>query len=225
MHRTMTRKPQPKPKPLRAWPTVPKLCPGGTVVILAGGPSLTRADVEYVRDKADAVIAINNTFKLAPWATILFASDRRWWVWHKGAPKFAGRKYTLSITAGKMFQDVLVLRNSGREGLDADPSALKHGYNGAHMSINLAVHLGAKRIILLGVDMQRGPKGEEHWHGHHPNMARSNFKAFIRTMQTTVNPLNDLGIEVINCSPRSALECFPKMPLREALPERLGVAC
>lgn len=218
---------RPKPKPKVEWPIVPTLCPGGTVVILGGGPSLTRGDVDYVRDKCDAVIAINNTYTLAPWATALYGADGKWWRWHKGVPSFTGLKYSLSPSARQFTKlGVQVLRNAGRSGLELEPNGLKHGYNGAYMSINLAVHFGAKRIILLGVDMQTGPKGEEHWHKDHPNRSRSPYKLFIKSFQHIVNPLTDLGVEVINCSPRSALECFPKMALTEALPARVeAIAC
>ena len=214
-----------KPKPLHTWPTVPRLCPGGTVVILAGGPSLTREDVEYVRAKADAVIAINNTYQLAPWATALYGADGIWWRWHKGAPTFTGLKYSLSRGAS-MFKDVQILKNSGSRGLETEPTGLKNGRNGAFQAINLAVHFGAKRIILLGVDMQKGPKGEEHWHKDHPNRSRSPYGVFLKYFESLVNPLNDLGVEVINCSPRTALKIFPIMPLRVALPPReMEVAC
>ena len=40
--------------------TAPVLCAGGTVVCLATGPSLTKEDAEYCRDKADCVIAVND---------------------------------------------------------------------------------------------------------------------------------------------------------------------
>lgn len=203
--------------PRLVFATVPKLCPGGTVAIFAGGPSLTQADVDYCRGKVDASIAINNSYKLAPWVTALYAADRKWWTWHKGCPGFKGLKYTLSPTAPRMYPDVQLLKNTGREGLDVNPTGLHHGYNGTHQAMNLAVHFGAKRIVLLGVDM-RPLDGKEHWHGDHPNKSRSPYKLFIRMVGTLVNPLNDLGIEVINCSPRSALECFPKRSLRDVLP-------
>jgi hypothetical protein len=201
------------------WPRVPRLCSGGTVAIFAGGPSLTPEDVDYCRDKVDASIAVNNSYKLAPWATALYAADGRWYKWHQGVPSFKGLKYTLSQSAGK-WPDVQVLKNAGSSGLELEPFGLRNGRNGGYQAINLAVHFGAKRIILLGFDMQRGPKGQEHWHGDHPNRSRSPYTLFLKYFQFLVNPLNDLGVEVINCSPVSALEVFPKAALRVALPAR-----
>jgi hypothetical protein len=79
-------------------PSVPKLCPGGTVVCIGGGPSLTRDDVDYCRGKA-FVIAINDAYKLAPWADALYACDGLWWRWHKGVPSFDGPKFALTKPA------------------------------------------------------------------------------------------------------------------------------
>ena len=195
--------------------TVPKLCPGGTVVCIASGPSLTKDDVEYVRGKADRVIVVNNGYQIAPWADFLVASDLQWWNWHKGAKDFKGIKYATSKHV--KWSGVQILRNEGGSGLSLNPSGIKHGLNSGYRGINVAVHLGAKRIILLGYDLQQGPNREEHWHGEHPNRSRSPYKVFIKRFQTLVEPLQELGIEVINCSPRTALECFPVKPLREVL--------
>lgn len=207
---------KPKPPALDSWPSVPRLCDGGTVVIFAGGPSLTQADVDYCRDKVDASICVNNSYQLAPWATAIWASDGRWWNWHKGVPSFHGLKYSLTRSAAK-WPGVQVLRNSGSRGLDTDPTGIRNGRNGTYSAINCAVHFGAKRILLLGVDMKRGPKGQEHWHGEHPNRSRNPYGVFIKFFEFIVNPLEDLGVSVVNCNPDSALKCFPRQPLREVL--------
>src|SRR5690349_21512799 len=58
--------------------------PNSEVAILASGPSMTPKIADLVADwKSKAgnrkVIAINTTFKLAPWADVLFACDLPWW--------------------------------------------------------------------------------------------------------------------------------------------------
>ena len=42
-----------------------------------------------------------------------------------------------------------------------------NGNSGAG-AINLAYHFGARRILLVGMDMKPGPNGEKHWHPDHP---------------------------------------------------------
>jgi len=206
-----------KPRP-RIYASVPKLWPGETVVCIASGPSLTEADVNYVRGRAH-VIAINNNWELAPWADVLHANDGRWWHWHKGVPSFKGLKYSLSHSA-RMWPDVNVLRRAhDAKGISFDPKALcNYGLNSGYAAINLAVHLGAKRIILLGYDMQVGPNKEEHWHKDHRNRSRSEYPIFLRRFSAMTEPLEKAGIEVINCTRRTAIETFPLMSLEDALP-------
>jgi hypothetical protein len=206
---------------------VPRLWPGGTIACLGGGPSLTQDDVDHVRGRADGVIAINDTFRLAPWADVLYACDAKWWYWHwkKGAGQFAGLKFALAPQpevrgvktrfneAFRPYRGVTVLRNTGDSGLELDPTALRAGRNSGYQAINLAVHLGAKRVILLGYDMRGG-----HWHQGHPDGSRPPFNICLRRFETLVEPLRKIGVEVLNCTPRSALTAFPCAAVREVLP-------
>ena len=204
--------------------TIPKLWPGGTVVCMASGPSLTKDDAEYCRGKADGVIVVNTTYQMAPWADALIASDVRWWGWHKGAKDFAGLKYATSRAV--KWAGVQWIKNTGRDGLELQPNGIRHGLNSGYRAINLAVHFGAKRIILLGYDMKRGdgPDRLEHWHGDHPIASRSAYPIFCKHFLTLVEPLKAIGVEVLNCTPGSALDCFPKAQLRDVLREPLSVA-
>ena len=211
--------PQPNaPTPSR----VPRLCPGGTVVCLGGGPSLTREDVDYCRGRA-TVIAINNAHELAPWADALIASDADWWRFHKGVPSFAGLKYCvthprnhlpIALDAG-----IVMLRGTGDTGLELSPSGIRTGCHTGAAAINLAVHFGAARVLLLGYDGQR-TGGEEHWFGVHPPKLRrwSNYDLFADRLARLVDPLARAGVTVINCSRQTAYTCFPRQPLTEALP-------
>ena len=197
---------------------VPPLCPGGTVVCLASGPSLVPDDVEYCRGKA-TVIAVNDSWRLAPWADALIGSDSAWWRYHKGVPDFPGLKFCLESSAA-VFPGMTVLRNTGETGIEADPTGLRTGRNSGAAAINLAVHFGAKRIILLGYDMDAPDQNKTHWFGNHPQGLRGGspyplFRAMIATM---VDPLKHAGVQVINASRATALECFPRLPLTEALP-------
>ncbi len=194
--------------------TVPRLCPGGTVACLASGPSLTPEDVAAVRD-LDAVIVINTTYQLAPWATALYAADAKWWTWHHGATDFAGLKYSMSPPAAEW--GVQILKNTGPHGLELQPTGLRTGMNSGYQAIGLAVHFGAKRVLLLGYDMQLGPKREMHWHKDHPKPVVSEYQKFLTAFATLVTPLREAGVEVLNCTRRTALTCFPCVPLADAL--------
>lgn len=202
--------------PQRIYATVPKLCPGGTVVCVASGPSLTKEDVDYCRDKADAVIVINTTYQLAPWATALYAADWIWWHWHKGVPSFGGLKYTLDRQATR-WKGVQLLKKTGKIGLETDPSCLRTGRNSGYQAVNLAYHSGASRIVLLGYDMQTGYNGKEHWHPDHPVARHSPYKIFESFFHSLVSPLAEAGVSVVNCTRQTALTAFPRADLREVL--------
>lgn len=189
---------------------VEKLWPGETVVCIASGPSLTKQDVDFVRGKA-RVIAINTSYQLAPWADCLWACDSRWWQWHQGAKDFKGLKFAL--TKASAAWGVTVLKNTGTNGLETNPQGLKNGRNGGYQAIGLAVHLGAKRIVLLGYDMQKGPKGEQHWHPDHPNKMGPDYRKWLGLFETLVQPLAKRGIEIVNCTRSTQLDCFPKASL------------
>jgi hypothetical protein len=189
-----------------------------TFVLIGGGPSLTLEDVEFVRGKA-RVIAINDAYLLAPWADVLYAADRSWIDRHYGVPCFKGRKYSIDSKDPTPRQDWTVLRNTGPLGLEMDPSGLRAGFNSGYQAINLAVHLGARQIILLGYDMS--PDGvREHWFKDPPDRQPSPYAEMRAAFDSLVEPLTQLGISVVNCSRRTALTAFPCASLTDALMER-----
>lgn len=206
--------------------TVPRLWPGETVVILGGGSSLTAADVNFVRGKARVIAikeagccAIPGHVAPAPWADVLYAADEKYWRFVKGAPDFAGLKYAIEQTDTPpiVWPGVQVLRDTGKHGLELDPSGLRTGYNSGYQAINLAVHLGAARIVLLGFDCWRGPSGHQNWFGPHPTHLESPYPIFLQAFASLVEPLAAAGVAVANCSRRTVLTAFPRASLEDVL--------
>ena len=193
---------------------------GHVAVVLATGPSLNVDDVEYVKGRAK-VIAVNDAYRLAPWADALYASDQSWWAKHKGVQEFSGMRYSVSQSRKpKPFgglPDVCVLANTGTAGLETDPRGLRTGKNSGFAAINLAVHFGVSRILLLGYNL--GPVNRvRHFFGDHKGLGNhSPYHVFIQKFQTLVEPLQKIGVSVINCTQPTRLRCFPCQPLREAL--------
>ncbi len=195
-----------------------------TVVCIATGPSLTLEDVDYCRGKA-TIVAVNDAHKLAPWADYLYSSDRYWWMYHHGVMDFAGRRRGIEHAVGRSDARVLKLgiktyRNTGCEGIETSPTGLRTcANNSGGAAVNLAVHLGAQRIILLGYDMGYGAGDQRHFFGNHPTglSNQHNFPSWRRAFKTMVEPLQLLGIHVVNCTPTTSLEAFPCRPLSEVL--------
>jgi hypothetical protein len=204
---------------------VPRLWPGATVVCLGGGPSLTKQQVDLAAGRARA-LAINDAWRLAPWADVLYACDWRWWQTYDGVPGFAGLKVTLSNSRGHLdaWPDIRMVENTGTEGLEDAPTGLRTGRNGGYQAINLAVHLGARRVVLLGYDMKAAPDGRTHWFGDHADWPTRTtiYETVMRPhFAGLVAPLARRAVEVVNATPESALDAFPKMRLEEVLADRL----
>ena len=142
-----------------------------------------------------------------------------WWRWHQGAMTFRGRKYALEASDRRWPEGagIQVLKNTGERGLELDPTGLRHGRNSGYQAINLAVHLGAARIVLLGYDMQAARSGRSHYFGDHPDRSKPSFSACLMLFETLVEPLQRLGIAIVNCTRETALTAFPRQSLREAL--------
>jgi hypothetical protein len=195
--------------------SVPRLWPGETVVCLASGPSLTQADVDACRGRA-RVIAIKDAIRLAPWADALYACDARWWKHHAQALTYTGPRFALEAKAQEWAQ---VLENTGELGLEVQPTGLRTGKNSGYQAINVAVHFGARRIVLLGYDMQPD-RNQHHWFGKHPySHVTPPYDVFLRCFPSIVGPLRAMGVEVINATRSTALTCFPQRSLEDALAE------
>lgn len=194
--------------------TVPRLWAGETVVCIGGGPSLNSDDVMACRGRA-RVIAINDAYKLAPWADVLYACDYAWWRAHGGVPMFSGLRFSLDRRASRY--GVQILQNTGVAGLELEPTGLRTGHNGGYQAINLAVHFGARRIVLLGYDMQR-TDNKAHWFGDHPTgLNNPPLPLFIPQFEQVAPLLRARGIDVINSSRETALTMFPRQSLQAAL--------
>lgn len=180
-----------------------------TWLCIAAGPSLTRADCDAMRGKYTTV-AINCAVFFAPWSDYWYGADDRFWGYY--GPKgdwFKGQRY--SITARR--EGIIRWRPTGWS---------SHGGNSGHQSVQLAVEHGAKRVLLLGYDHQH-TNGKSHFHGDHPNTNRvklgnaKNCPQWVNKMERTSLDLKKRGVEVINLSRETALECFPRSTVDEWL--------
>jgi len=194
---------------------------GECVAIVGAGPSAKKAGVETLRDRIH-VIAINESFKLCPWAEILYGCDKAWWDHHRGLPDFAGLRLCHDGTACQYYkglQRIWIDNPAGDELLFDRPTYLGAGGTSAFQAMNLALQFGATGILLVGVDctLEHG----EHWFGRYPspmnNPAQSNVVRWKKAFDGAAYGLRKRGIDVVNCSPISALVNYPKMTIPEAL--------
>ena len=194
-------------------------------VLVASGPSLTQEQVDYVRGKA-VVIVINDNYRLAPWADHHYACDSQWWKWHEDDPtllNFQGQKWsqTESWTAEDMEHftkkhRIRFVKSQSGQGLSTEEGLIYQGSNSGYQAINLAYHLGAKKIVLLGYDMQM-TNGKSHWFGDHPNNVKSSYTNWMPFYENLAKSLPGYGLDIINCTKETALTCFPRQSLEEVI--------
>jgi hypothetical protein len=202
--------------------TVPREWTGSTAFVLGCGPSLKHFDADVLRGHGP-VITINDSFMLAPWADVLYFTDEPWYrLREREIRKMFQGRYFVTLD-NEQVQGVHHLKNSGEFGLETDPTMLRHGHNGGFAAINLAYHFGARRIVLLGIDMKISPKKELHWNNRPGwQYAPEKFQEIMTTwmlpmFDTLRQPLEEAEVEVINCNTDSALKIWPQIPLEEVL--------
>lgn len=189
------------------------------MVVIASGPSLTEADVDHVRGKA-AVIAVSDNYQIAPWADHLYAYDTTWWGYHKPivAHCFRGRLWTGCERVKDIYPDITFVPTR-RGDADVGDRYLVNGQNSGLQALCLAAYLKARRILLLGFDIQH-TGGERHWFGRHPKGWGNADTAhkWVRHFDRIAPQFACRDVEVINCSRETALQCFPRATITEALP-------
>lgn len=163
------------------------------------------------------VIVINTTFRLAPWADMLYGCDACWWETYirEVRTTFAGELWTQDRKA-QLHHGVRWIESAPGKGLSRKPGLIHQGMNSGFQTINLAYHAGVDRIILLGFDLQGG-----HWHGKHPlPLTNTTPPLFVRWKEHFASLAADLRttpVKVVNCTPTTALEAFPRALLADEL--------
>jgi hypothetical protein len=174
-----------------------------TAVIVASGPSAIEAPLDLVKGVLHTIV-VNDSWKLAPWADVLFACDERWWFKNNGLPEFHGLKIAAS-TRCKDFDGVHYVPMQGN--------------NSGFGAVRLAILYGAKRIILVGFDMHQ--RSGLHWHGEHPtglrNATAEKMERWREEMDRAARKYGVAGLEIINTSRDSALTRYPYRPFIEAV--------
>lgn len=166
-----------------------------TAAILAGGPSLNKGIAEAALASGAMVVVVNDSWKLAPTADILFACDEKWWAENPDAMKFSGQKIACQKVPDVDFVEPVGIRPGSNSALQATCWVMKY----------------VDRVALFGVDLRDDQL--THWHG--PGMVQPNASTFAnaRKAWNRVQPL----CEIVNCNPRSSVKRFPIMSLEQAL--------
>lgn len=224
---------------------------GCAVVIIGGGPSLALEQVALVKQAHDdgrvRCIAVNDAYLWAPWADVNYFADASWWVQHNaGVAKpalgltahqvrerfaaFRGEKCSIQSQAPNIADDAVhILRNKTHplhsNGLSLDPTMIVTGRHGGYQACNLAILAGAKTIILLGMDGREAKDGKTHFHGGHRDPTPQDAYSWYRKAWSEGEAeMKAAGVKVLNATPGTAIDTFPKVALADALARSLETA-
>ena len=191
---------------------------GKTVVIAGQGPSLVPAQLTYLQEHL-TTIALKDTYIHAPNASIVYACDRIWWAdrWKTDQALRDHRGIRLCLDWQRMdtgIPDLWWLKSAGAKGLAATPGYVKHSNNTGQQAVDLAVGMGAKRILLLGYTMKQ-VNGRSHFHDRHQNIDNAILDTYRGNMTIAAKQLAVLGVSVYTVG-ETALKCFPNIDFNQA---------
>lgn len=195
------------------------------VAIYGTGPSI--GDIQWKLPSLDVkTIAINaaiNYIKADFWFTLdpgtlnrlLMSRQRNGTIYYAAVPDDYGTKSaTYWRHRASAEGNVIFLRRITGDGFSASKEGLSpnnysiHTGNSAWGALQLAVHMGARKIALFGVDGYGN-----YYMGGKPR----DLSMMADLFESAVGDLQRLGVEVVNGSPYSVVNCFPKLEAKEAL--------
>ncbi len=116
-------------------------------------------------------------------------------------------------------------------GLSSDPSVIHHGHGSGFTLVNLAYLMGAERIVLLGYDLKYAPDYDgraqavgstpRHYFGEYPPALQHWPKVHVRNgvhveLLDLYRSVARQGlVEIVNCTPGSAIDCFPMRDIHD----------
>jgi len=224
---------------------VPRIWPDSQVFILGGGPSFL--DVfgvpPEIQDKMKSgqllphsagaylhelhprrCVGVNNAYQLGNWIDVLFFGDCGWYLPHRERlAQWPG----LKITSCRRFENKsrdesetikYLKRDKTKLGISRNPSTVCWNNNSGFAAISVAAHLGARQIVLLGFDMTLDEQGFSHWNAGHGSAKRKPpFARHLAGEKQIAADAREMGIEIVNASPISAIRAFKKVKLKEVL--------
>lgn len=216
-----------------------------TGIILATGPSLTKqqlitAKAAQSADKA-MVFGVNHIWRDFPSLDVFLACNPEYYdaYWEEGLKDIESDKWTWHKPTAEKYR-INHIEGRWADGLSTDPRYLHLGHSSGFQVPGIAYHYGIRRMLLCGYDMRyaedydgrnrRVGSSPRHYFGeytpelqHWPSVKIKNgvFTELIEQFEKVKEINRD--VEIINCSPGSAMKCFPMMSLEEALSEKSNV--
>lgn len=192
-------------------------------VIFASGPSLNATDVDFSHcANFVKTIAVNESWRMCvDCPDIVYGADPPWWKNRRPMGLIKAELWTQDKNwQNGEAKELGLMQIESRPGADIslDPTYIFQGANSSFQAMNLAILFGSRRIVFLGLDLGITDK-KTHWHEYPDTFKRKEpgYAIFRKNFEEAAPKLKELGIEVINASRRTTIDCFPQMTIQEAL--------
>jgi hypothetical protein len=204
---------------------------GRTACLIATGPSLKPQQVEVAKSKGFALFGCNNVWELTE-LDVLWATNGQWWdhYWSDKLKAYPAAKWTVNRAAAIKY-GLNWTAERAAQGLSTDPNYIHHGHGSGYSMLNLAYLMGASRIVLLGYDLKYAPNYDgkarqvgsspRHYFGeyapalHHWPSVHVKGGVHVELVSLYESVARQGLVEIINCSPDTALTCFPRVPIEQ----------
>lgn len=169
--------------------------------------------------------------QIVPDLAVLFATNAQWWDYYwcrdDGPREHSCEKWTNSRESAERY-GLHWIGSRDKDGVSRNPDFIHHGHSSGFCLLNLAVLMGAKRIVLLGYDLHYAPdyNGAErkigatprHFFGEYPSALQHWPKVSVKE-GVHLNLIRQYesvtGLDIINCTPGSALKCFEQRAIED----------
>jgi hypothetical protein len=185
-----------------------------TCYIIGGGPSLLTQDKNQL--DGQKLIVINSSYLAFARAQFCIFSDMRWWCDHLHRMQGFNGDIISTSNAASQHPRLHIMQRKTSPGLAEPPDQLMVKNTTLTAAINLAVHFGVAKIVLLGIDQKAAADGN-HWH-HMPHKWKPTSNCFQRQqsdLPKIAEGLTARNIECVNASPGSALKLWPIVNLED----------
>jgi hypothetical protein len=216
------------------------MLPTKTAVILATGPSLTKQVLEIALNGQEqglwSVYGMNRLWRDFPTLDGFLACNPEFFdvEWERGLKDITAQKWTWDKKTAAKYK-INYIDGLWKEGFSKDPKFIHYGHSSGFQVPQIAYHAGFRRFLLCGYDMafasdydgknKRIGSSPRHYFGEYEDKVLNHWPSVkvrdgvhIELIEhfSKVPKLNP-EVEIINCSPGSAMKCFPMANLIDFL--------
>jgi hypothetical protein len=200
---------------------IPRKFEGDTAIVCGTGPSITLEIIDQVNGSGCRVFGANRAWEIFN-CDVVHGCNYQFWdhYWPQIKDQQFDKWTTRPELEGK-YPGLNYIEERWEDGLSKEQHWISAHHGTGPQLVNIAYLYGCTRLLLVGWDMRylgktgpqtytrrryldEDPLTLNHWPRTGPNGEQTGL---IKEMET-IHP-EDYGIEIINCTPDSAMTCFP----------------